>query len=97
MNEAEIELIGKFRGILKEKSMKIPVEPGTSLLNLLEYLGRKTGVDLLSHFISPNGKPMEEASLIIINREVVDLDRIEDYRVNPGDRVVLSPSVAGGG
>lgn len=96
MNEAEIELIGKFRGILKEKGMKIPVEPGTSLLNLLEYLGRKTGVDLLSRFISPNGKPMEEASLII-NREAVDLDRIEDYGVNPGDRVVLSPSVAGGG
>ncbi len=97
MNEVELELVGKFREIFNRKNMRIPVEPGTSLLNLLGELSRTIETDLHSHFIGPNGKPMEEASLIIVNGKVVDLSRISEYRVNPGDKVVLSPSVAGGG
>lgn len=97
MNEVELELIGKFREIFGRKTMKIPVEPGASLLSLLGELSRIVGADLRSEFIGPDGEPMEEASLIIVNGMVADLSRIREYRVNPGDKVVLSPSVAGGG
>lgn len=97
MNEVELELLGKFREIFRMKTMKLPVEPGTSLLSLLGELSRMVGADLRSEFIGPEGEPMEEASLIIVNGRVVNLSRIREYRVNPGDKVVLSPSVAGGG
>lgn len=97
MNEVELELLGKFREIFSRKTIKIPVEPGTSLLSLLGELSRMVEADLRSEFIGPDGEPMEEASLIIVNGSVVDLSRIGKYRVNPGDKVVLSPSVAGGG
>lgn len=97
MNEVELELVGRFREIFKGKGMKVHVEPGISVLRMLEELGRMTGVDLRAEFIGPEGKPMEEASLMIINGRIVDLTRIGEYRVNPGDKVVLAPSVAGGG
>lgn len=97
MSEVELELVGRFREVFKQKSMRIRVEPGTSILGMLEELSSMTGVDLRSQFIGPDGKPMEEASLIIVNGRVVDLTRIGEHPVKPGDRVVLAPSVAGGG
>jgi molybdopterin converting factor small subunit len=97
VSEVELELVGRFREIFKKRSMRIRVEPGTSILRMLEELGRTTGFDLRSEFIGPDGKPMDEASLIIVNGRVVDLTRIGKHIVNPGDRVVLAPSVAGGG
>lgn len=97
MDEVELEFIGKFREIFNRKVMRIYVKPETSLLNLLENLGRTIGIDLRSQFIGPDGKPVEEASLIIVNDRVVDLDRLSECYVNPGDKVVLAPSVAGGG
>lgn len=93
----ELELVGRFRKIFNRRSMKINVKPGASLLEVLEELSRVTKTDLRSEFIGPDGKPMEESSLIIVNGRVVDLSRISEHRVNPGDRIVLAPSVAGGG
>jgi len=97
VNEVELELLGKFREIFRSKTIRIPLKPGTSLLSLLEELSRMIGADLRSEFIGPDGKPMEDASLIIVNGRVADLSRIGEYLVNPGDKVVFSPSVAGGG
>ncbi|MEM2687185.1 MAG: MoaD/ThiS family protein [Thermoproteota archaeon] len=97
LNEAELELVGRFRELFKRKSMKISVEPGTSLLKIIMELGDAIGVDLRSEFIGPDGKPMDESSLIIVNGRVVDLTRISEQIVKPGDRIVLAPSVAGGG
>lgn len=97
MNEVELELIGRFREIFGKKTMRVPVKPETSLLSLLSELSKMVETDLLSQFIGPYGKPMEESSLIIVNGKVVDLNRIREHRVNPGDKIVLSPSVAGGG
>ena len=97
MNEVELELVGRFREIFNRRSMRISVKPGTSLLEILEELSRVTNTDLRSEFIGADSKPMEESSLIIVNGRVVDLNRISEHRVNPGDRIVLAPSVAGGG
>lgn len=92
-----MEFIGKFRELFKSKNTKIEVESETSLLSLLKKLSEKTGFDVVPHFIGPKGEPMEEYSLIILNGKAVNLRRLSEYVVKPGDRVVLSPSVAGGG
>ena len=97
MSEVELELVGRFRELFKRKNMRISVEPGATLLEIINELGEAIGVDLRSEFIGPDGKPMEESSLIIVNGRVVDLSRISKHPVNPGDRIVLAPSVAGGG
>lgn len=92
-----MEFIGKFRELFKSKNTKIDVESETSLLSLLKKLSEKAGFDVVSHFIGPRGEPMEEYSLIILNGKAVNLGRLSEYVVKPGDRIVLSPSVAGGG
>lgn len=97
LNEVELELVGRFRELFKRRSMRISIEPGTSLLEIVTELGRAIGVDLRSEFIGPDGKPMEESSLIIVNGRVVDLTRMSEQFIKPGDRIVLAPSVAGGG
>lgn len=97
MNEVELELVGRFRELFKRKSMRINVEPGTSLLKIIMELGEAIEVDLRSEFIGPDGKPMDESSLIIVNGRVVNLTRISEQFIKPGDRIVLAPSVAGGG
>ncbi len=97
MNEIRVEFIGRFRELFKVKSISFPVDSSISLLKLVEELGKKAGVDLVSHFLSPRGESMDEYSLIILNGNPVDLTRLDEYDVKPGDRVVLSPSVAGGG
>ena len=97
MSEVEVELVGRFREIFNRRSMKINVKSGASLMEVLEELSRVANTDLRSEFIGSDGKPMEESSLIIVNGRVVDLNRISEHRVNPGDRIVLAPSVAGGG
>jgi molybdopterin converting factor small subunit len=97
VSEVELELVGRFREIFNRRSMRISVKPGASLLEILEELSRVTNTDLRSEFIGADGKPMEESSLIIVNGRAVDLSMISEHRVNPGDRIVLAPSVAGGG
>lgn len=97
MNEVELELVGRFRELFGRKSIRISIEPGTSLLKIITELGGSIGVDLRSEFIGPDGKPMEESSLIIVNGRIVDLTRIGEHFIKPGDRIVLAPSVAGGG
>ncbi|MCS7138788.1 MAG: MoaD/ThiS family protein [Crenarchaeota archaeon] len=97
MSEVQVEFIGRFREIFKIKSMKINVESEINLLNLLKKLSEKTGFDVVSQFLGSRGEPMEEYSLIILNGKVVNLGRLSEYVIKPGDRVVLSPSVAGGG
>lgn len=92
-----MEFIGRFRELFNSKNVKINVESETSLLSLLKNLSEKTGFDIVSHFIGSRGEPMEEYSLIILNGKAVNLGRLSEYVVKPGDRVVLSPSVAGGG
>lgn len=92
-----MEFIGRFRELFKRRSMEIEIESETSLLDFLRKLGGKAGLDVVPHFVGPGGEPMEEYSLIVLNGEAVNLGRLSEYVVKPGDRVVLSPSVAGGG
>jgi molybdopterin converting factor small subunit len=97
LSEIHVEFIGRFRELFKSKSINVPVNASISLLKLIKELGEKAGVDLVSHFLSPHGESMDDYSLIILNGNPVDLTRLDEYSVGPGDRVVLSPSVAGGG
>ncbi|MEM1558524.1 MAG: MoaD/ThiS family protein [Thermoproteota archaeon] len=97
MSEVQVEFVGRFRELFNSKNMKINVESETSLLSLLKKLSENAGFDVISHFIGPKEEPMEEYSLIILNGKAVNLRRLSEYVVKPGDKVVLSPSVAGGG
>ncbi|MBO3799614.1 MAG: MoaD/ThiS family protein [Candidatus Brockarchaeota archaeon] len=97
MGEVQVEFIGRFQELFNSKSMRVDVESETSLLSLLKKLGEKAGFDVVSHFIGSKGELMEEYSLIILNGKAVNLGKLSEYVVKPGDKVVLSPSVAGGG
>jgi molybdopterin converting factor small subunit len=97
LSEVSVEFVGKFREVCGSRNMNFTVKPGTRLLDFLRELGVRIGVDLVPHFIDSEGRPMEEYSMILLNGRVVDMRRLEEYTVNPGDKIVLSPSVAGGG
>jgi len=97
LGEVQVEFIGRFRELFKSKNTIIEVGSEISLLSLLKKLSEKAGFDVVSHFLGSSGEPMEEYSLIILNGKAVNLRRLSEYVVKPGDRVVLSPSVAGGG
>ena len=89
----DIELMVPYNRIANTKNVKVEME-GNTLDKLIEALiGR---VPALKEHLTGEEVPGAVPFLLLINGNVVEVEKQSEVLINPGDRVTLTRIVAGG-